>query len=240
MKRILAVGLGVVLCFGAVPASGGAKVTLRTDQKRHRRAKPVTITLRNGTQQPMSFESPWVIKNEKGEAVAGLYFQPEEQVLAPGGKWTWTWDSSPNVCGSDGTCTEVGGYVPAGRYRAVVRTDHGRKRAEFSIGQFFTLGFRGQPGVEFTVFSIRKKAIDQMRAEANAGKRTKIVSGIVRWGTRPYNPAWKFNMGPASIVLGEMFTEVCDGRPGSVQRHRRAWEGERWCPWSSYVKRRGK
>jgi hypothetical protein len=47
-------------------------------------------------------------------------------------------------------------------------------------------------------------------------------------------------MGPSSIVLGEVFVEVCDGDPNYVERHRREWLGERWCPWSSYVKREGR
>jgi hypothetical protein len=46
-------------------------------------------------------------------------------------------------------------------------------------------------------------------------------------------------MGPHSIVLGEVFVEVCDGSPFYVQRHRKEWLGERWCPWDSYVKRIG-
>jgi hypothetical protein len=47
-------------------------------------------------------------------------------------------------------------------------------------------------------------------------------------------------MGTRSIVLGQVFTEVCDASPTYVQNHRADWLGRRWCPWSSYVKRAGR
>jgi hypothetical protein len=41
-------------------------------------------------------------------------------------------------------------------------------------------------------------------------------------------------------VLGEVFIEVCDAAPRYVERHKKAWLGERWCPWSSYVSKTGR
>jgi hypothetical protein len=78
-----------------------------------------------------------------------------------------------------------------------------------------------------------------METEAAAEEKTLIVSGVVRRPQR-YNPDWRFAMRSGSIVLGEVFIEVCDGSPKYVQRHRSEWLGERWCPWSSYVEKVGR
>lgn len=241
MKRSFALALGIALgLVGASPAAGGRDVTLKADSKRYGPGRHVQITLRNDSGRPVAFESPWVVKNAAGETVAGLNFRRDEQVLRPGQERVWVWDRTPNFCDTDGVCTEVGGRAPPGRYRAVVRTDQGVERARFALGRFFTLGFRSRPHLEFTLFSTKAGAIREMTGEARAKEKTKIVSGIVRWGRKPYNPDWRFTMGPGTIVLGEVFTEVCDGSPRYVQRNRSSWEGERWCPWSSYVKRAGK
>lgn len=239
MRKLAVAGLCGALVVSMVPASAGERVALRTDSKRYRLRQPVRITLSNHSTSAVVFESPWVVRDAKGKAVAKLFFASDERSLEPGGERTWTWDSTPNSCGTDGSCTDVGGWVPAGRYRAVARTDRGKREARFAIGKYFTLGFRNR-SVEFTVFSIKPKAIDAMKAEAKAEEKTQIVSGIVRAGRKRYNRDWKFTMGPASIILGEVFVEVCDGSPYHVQRHRDRWEGERWCPWSSYVKRPGR
>jgi hypothetical protein len=77
-----------------------------------------------------------------------------------------------------------------------------------------------------------------MTAQANSDEKTLIVSGIVRRQVL-YNSRWDFSMGHRSIELGEVFIEVCDGAPRYVQRHRDEWFGQRWCPWSSFVKRIG-
>jgi hypothetical protein len=103
----------------------------------------------------------------------------------------------------------------------------------------YTIGFRHRH-VTFVVRVDDADARQQMDAELDKPRsdRTMIVSGIVR-GERSYNPEWGFSMGPRSVVLGEAFTEVCDARPEYVQQHRSSWMGERWCPWSSYVKKAG-
>ena len=67
----------------------------------------------------------------------------------------------------------------------------------------------------------------------------RIVSGIVR-AKRPFNQPWSYTMGPQSIVLGQAFIEVCDASPTYVENHRADWLGQRWCPWSSYVKHAGR
>jgi hypothetical protein len=103
------------------------------------------------------------------------------------------------------------------------------------IGQFFQVGFDHLSEEErFTVFVNRANDIEQMTAEAEAQDKTLMVTGIVR-KTAPYNDPWTISMGPGSIVLAEVSIEVCDADPYYVQDHRRAWLGDRWCPWSSYV-----
>lgn len=241
MKRILATVLTSVFIL-SVPAGAivPAEPQLETDRKRYRSEEPVTITLMNQAEYPLEFESPWRIENAAGETVARRYWDQNETELAQGETRTWIWDQSPNDCGSDGACTDVGGFVPPGRYTAIVETQDGPARAKFLIGEYFTVGFRSRPQLRFVVFVATAEEIQQMRTEAKAEEKTLIVSGIVRPGRRGYNPDWKFTMGPRSIVLGEVFIEVCDGSPYYVQKHRDEWAGQRWCPWSSYVKRVGR
>jgi hypothetical protein len=106
-------------------------------------------------------------------------------------------------------------------------------------GQFFTLGFEGS-NKTFVVLAREQKAIRALRADLSKPRsERRIVSGIVRTG-KPYNRTWSYTMGPWSIVLGDAFIEVCDASPTYVQNHRAAWLGQRWCPWSSYVKRAGR
>jgi hypothetical protein len=106
-------------------------------------------------------------------------------------------------------------------------------------GQFFTLGFAGSDRT-FVLLAQEKKAIRELRADlAKPRSERRIVSGIVRAG-KPYNEPWSYTMGSRSIVLGQVFTEVCDASPAYVQNHRADWLGRRWCPWSSYVKHVGR
>jgi hypothetical protein len=106
-------------------------------------------------------------------------------------------------------------------------------------GAFFTLGFRGS-GQTFVVLVRERQAIRGLRADLSKPRRERrIVSGIVRRG-RPYNQPWSYAMGPRSIVLGQVFIEVCDASPTYVESRRADWLGRRWCPWSSYVKRAGR
>jgi hypothetical protein len=106
-------------------------------------------------------------------------------------------------------------------------------------GQFFTLGFKGSDRT-FVLLAREQEAIRELRADLSKPRsERRIVSGIVRTG-KPYNQPWSYTMGTRSIVLGQVFTEVCDASPTYVQNHRADWLGRRWCPWSSYVKRAGR
>ncbi|MBA2725882.1 MAG: hypothetical protein H0U53_07830 [Actinobacteria bacterium] len=241
MKKILMIVPALLLALSlSAGAVAPADPQLDSDRKRYRSEAPVTITLLNQADYTLIFQSPWRIENSAGETVSRFYWADGETELAPGEKRTWVWDQSPNDCGSDGTCTDIGGYVPAGRYTAIVETQDGPAETRFLIGEYFTIGFSSRPKVRFVVFVATQQEIEQMRTEAAAEDKTLIVSGIVRPGRRGYNPDWKFTMGPRSIALGEVFIEVCDGSPYYVQKHRDEWRGQRWCPWSSYVKRVGR
>lgn len=241
VKLLFGILLSVALVLGSalpVPA-GGSGPELRTRANRYNIGKNVGITLVNGS-SPLTFENPWRVKNSRDRTVARLFWEDHETRLAADERVAWVWDATRSSCATDGTCTAVGGSVPAGRYTAVVRTDAGKLRTSFLIGQYFTVGFDSWPEAEFVVFAARQKAVDEMHAEAEAEEPTKIVSGIVNARHKPYNPDWDFTMRPRTIVLGEVFMEVCDGSPYYVQEHRRDWHGTRWCPWSSYVKRVGR
>jgi hypothetical protein len=106
-------------------------------------------------------------------------------------------------------------------------------------GAFFTLGFKGSDQT-FVILARKQQAIRALRADlAKPVPERRIVSGIVR-AKRPFNRPWSYTMGPQSIVLGQAFIEVCDASPTYVENHRADWLGQRWCPWSSYVKHAGR
>jgi hypothetical protein len=202
------------------------------------------ITLFNKGDSVLTFENPWVIRDSQGQPHGRfVWVEGSERILAPGESRTWHWDGTPNACGSDGACTDIGGMSGADRYTATVRTSAGKVQVSFLVGRYFTLGFRcGDSDCDydpFAVFVARHGAMRTMMHEARSSEKTQIVSGIVK-GAAPYNKNWSYTMGPRTIVLGDVFTEVCDANPRYVEDHRRAWRGERWCPWSSYVKKIGR
>jgi hypothetical protein len=242
MKKAFSLVMGLLTLCLALPAAAVAPADpqLTSDRQRYRSQAPVTITLMNQADYPLTFENPWRIENSEGETVARFSWADEANPVGQGDTRTWTWDQSPNDCNSDGACTKVGGYVPPGRYTAIVETQDGPARAKFLIGEYFTVGFKSRPHIEFVVFAAEPQAVEQMRSEAAAADKTMNVSGIVRPGRTRYNPDWKFTMAPTSIILAEVWIEVCDGSPYYVQKHRDEWRGDRWCPWSSYVKRVGR
>lgn len=242
MRRFLLVALILCVALPLLPAAAGgaAAPKLSVIKKRYVQGHDVKVTLTNNTGSDITFESPWRIENTKGESVAAYHWAAGETTLAPGASIYWIWDGTPNECSKDG-CTKVGGVPAAGRYFAAVDVQNfGEIRDGFLTGRYFTIGFDSRPGTTFNLFVAKQKAVDQMRAEAEAQDKSLIVSGIVRLGRRGYNSDWSFYMGPRSVVLGEVFMEVCDGSPYYVQRHREDWSGDRWCPWSSYVKKMGR
>ena len=106
-------------------------------------------------------------------------------------------------------------------------------------GAYFTLGFK-RSNQTFVIFVREQKAIHGLRADLSKPRsERRIVSGIVRT-ERPYNHPWSYTMGSRSIVLAQVFIEVCDASPNYVENHRADWLGRRWCPWSSYVKHAGR
>ncbi len=80
--------------------------------------------------------------------------------------------------------------------------------------------------------------IADFREQAAAEEKTKHATGTVA-GRRSYNPDWSYTLRPGTLALAEVSIEVCDGNPRYVEKHRKDWMGEQWCPWSSYVKREG-
>ena len=240
--RVRAVGLMVLVVLGlgfAGPSAGGSQPRFDTDRHRYRPREVVTTTLVNDSNETIRLTSEWSIGEVGGPTRARMYWGEPLTEVDPGETRVWRWRQDPNDCGQpQDACTHVGGYVDPGRYVVRAEVDGVELERRFEIGRYFTLGFE-RSAETFVVWAIEEKPIRQMTREARAEEKTLIVSGIVR-GARRYNPDWSYTMGPRSIVLGEVFTEVCDGAPRYVERHRDEWRGERWCPWSSYVRRAGR
>ena len=190
--------------------------------------------------EPITMGKTWELARLDGDGSA-FYQWPDDQLeLEPGESRLWEWDQRINACYGECVNVHEGDPAPAGRYEVVTTMNGEEVREQFLLGQYFTLGFRERT-VEFKVFVATQDEIDQMTAEAAKPDDEKrlITSGIVR-RRAGYNRDWNFSMGPKSIELGEVFIEVCDGSPGYVSRHRDEWLGQRWCPWSSFVKRVGR
>ncbi len=199
----------------------------------------VEIRLENRGNTTETVGETWDLDYLDGEGSA-LYLWPEDELeLEPGESLVWTWDQRVNQCYGECVNVREGDPAPPGRYQVTTTIEGVDKTVKFGLGQVFTIGFEGRPEAEFVVYATTQPEIDQMTAEAAAEEKTLIVSGIVRKGRPSFNPEWRISMGPNSILLGEVFIEVCDGSPYYVQKHRDDWLGERWCPWSSYVKRVG-
>lgn len=233
--------VAVVSGAGGAVALTAAGADLETDRRRYRPGREVVIRLVNDTNDEITFENTWrIVRTTNGRTVATLVWESSKTTIAAGGRRTWRWNQRKGDCATD--CTYQGGEdlprAGPGRYAATVTTSAGRLRTVFEVGRFFTLGFDNQPDVSFVVFAIEREPISQMKAEAAAEEKTLIISGVVR-GAKNYNDPWSYTMGPGSIILAEVFTEVCDASPDHVENNLDAWRGERWCPWSSYVARIG-
>lgn len=203
-------------------AQGGGDATFETGRERYAPGRVVVLTLSNEGSAPIELTGDWTIARA-GETQANKVWA-EHTTVAPGETRSWRWES-----------------VEPGRYVAIAPTSAGELRASFDIGRYYTIGFDQLPDEYFVVFARDAAVMEQMdaEAEAQAQDKTLIVSGIVR-GAQGYNPDWSYVMGPGSIVLGEAFIEVCDASPHYVEENRSDWMGERWCPWSSYVAKRGR
>lgn len=241
MKKLLVVCALVVATIPPAFASPAPPPGFDSDRLRYRAGKIVTITLENHTRADLTMENPWVIQNRLTGETESIYNWPDDQVVvAPQDTRVWEWEQNDGGC--YGVCENVhyGEPVGPGTYVAVANTSAGELRARFEIGEYFTLGFTSRPRAKFVVYVNRADDVAAMHAEAERPDADKqIVSGIVR-RRKPYNPDWNFTMGPGSIVLGDVFIEVCDASPYYVQRHRSEWLGKQWCPWSSYVEKVGR
>jgi hypothetical protein len=239
-KAALALVLITSLVLPA-PASAGGEVTFDTNRARYRDGVVVTLTFHNGTRADVTMENPWVIENRRTGDTESIYIWPDDQlVVGPGEDRVWRWEQNDGGCYGQCENIQYGDPVGAGKYLGIARTTRSDYGAPFDIGEFFTLGFTSRPHIDFVTYVNTPEEVAQMRVEVEASAEDKqIVSGIVRWGRR-YNPDWNFTMAPGSIVLGDVFIEVCDGSPFYVQRHRKEWLGQRWCPWSSYVEKVGR
>jgi len=247
MKKRWIAAVGTALLVATAPsvsaqAVAPAEPEVTAERRRYVIGKAIEVTLMNQAEYELSFENPWRIErraNDGIETVATITW--DDTTLTQGEQRTIAWDQRTGDCHN--TCDPLDQsreQVPAGRYHAIVDTQDGPVEVAFTVGQHFTLRFESRPKIEFVVFVASQPEVEQMTAEAAAEEKSLIVSGIVRRGRKGYNPEWRFTMGPRSIVLGEVFVEVCDGSPYYIQRHLDEWEGERWCPWSSYVDRVGR
>lgn len=240
MKKLTAALAALAVVSLPAPVLGEQPVFELHLKRHHRPGAPVIAVLQNVSDEAQRIESSWTITNAKtGEIVAQNHWTRRERRLAPGETAVWEWDqrkgsysSEPSPPGEEEERVGPGGYV------LTVDDDDAGLTRRFHIGRFFTLGFEGRDET-FVTFVNERRPIRLMRAEAKAEDKTLIVSGIVRGAAR-YNGDWSYTMGPGSIVLGEVFIEVCDASPRYVERHRKKWLGERWCPWSSYVLKTGR
>lgn len=240
MKRpslVLFIAWALLLPAAATASSGGVEQT--TTHHRNVVGKVVQITLQNLEQSTIELTGPWTIRDVRsGEQVSHYDFSDEQRSFGPGETIEWEWlqdDACYGVCRN----VRAGEPVGPGIYEAVVETSLGVSTRRFQVGQYFTIRFTSRPQARFVVYVNTPAEVAQMEAEAAKDGDKQIVSGIVR-RDRPYNRDWNFSMAPGSIVLGDVFIEVCDGSPYYVQRHRKEWLGERWCPWSSYVEKVGR
>lgn len=201
----------------------------------------VSITLVNEGTVPVTMGETWDLEYLDGDGSAFYQWPEEERTLEPGDSRTWMWDQRINRCYGECVNVREGDPAPVGSYRVTTTAGGIEEMLVFNLGQFFTIGFRFHPEAEFKVFVATAPEVDQMTTEAAKphDEKTLITSGFVRKGRPRFNPDWNFSMGARSVGLGEYFIEVCDASPYYIQENRDHWLGDRWCPWSSYVKRVG-
>jgi hypothetical protein len=242
MRRTLCIVAAVlVLGVTAVAASPVFNPRFNASPGRFTMGEAVEIILVNEGTTDITMGSTWDLSYVDGEGTAFYQWPDDRLVLEPGETRVWRWDQHVNACYGECQNPYEGDPAEPGRYEVTTTVDGEEQRLGFYLGEYFTIDFRNLDEEEFTVFVASSPEIEQMAAEAGKRKRDRrlIVSGIVQ-KKRAYNANWKFSMDPGSIELGEVFIEVCDASPRYVQRHRDEWLGERWCPWSSYVKRSGR
>jgi hypothetical protein len=235
LGAIAVIGVITMPSLAAVAVDAGGP-DLDTSKTRYQTGQTVVIRVSNESEEWLRFKDAWRIRRARsGDVVARRRWRGDSAIVRPGGRRTWRWDQRVTGCGKTGAACP---RVDPGRFEVVVKTGTETLTTSFQIGRYFTLGFDGS-NATFVVYVRERKPMRRMSNQAEKKDKTLIVSGIVR-GDAGYNPDWSYTMGPGSIVLGEVFIETCDASPQYVEDNRKQWMGQRWCPWSSYVEKKGK
>lgn len=208
--------LVLVALSSFVPAGGAAGIAFRASKARYLDSEDVVLRLANNTSERIELFGGAIRDRATGEKIGRL--EPKRRYLPPDSTHDWIWSH--------------GGRV--GRFAARMNTSAGRFNTRFQVGAYFTLGFDGSEDT-FVIYVHQAKPIRHLREDlTRPQEERRIVSGIVR-REMPYNDPWSYSMGSGSIILADVWMEVCDANPRYVERHRKEWMGKRWCPWSSYV-----
>ena len=224
------------LAFPIPGTAAEGTVEADTDKARYVEGERIIVRVTNRSSSRIQLRDPIEIVDSTSGEVVATYLWSGSHTLRPGEVFEWNWDQWEGECRDDCPRPEI--YPPRlvgpGRYIAQAHTDKGTFEAVFTIGQYFTLGFR-DGGERYGIFSFDPATVAELKKEAEAEEKSLIVAGTVARGRASYNSGWPFFLRPRSIGTGEVFTESCDARPGYVGRHLAEWVGETWCPWSSYV-----
>ena len=107
---------------------------------------------------------------------------------------------------------------------------------------FFEIGFYGRPPKESFVVRVRDARTITEARKIISKKWSRGVMGVIVKRRMSWNSRWKFHLAPPSILFFELAAEVCDASPRYLQRHLDEIGGaflpkNRWCPWTSYLKR---
>jgi hypothetical protein len=227
--------LRVALCLATIavflPPSASADhgdIRLAATRARYLESQDVKVTLFNDSATRIELLGGTIRRAHDGGIVARLI--PQRRFLPSHAQHDWTWEHSSN----------------AGAFVASMRTSEGRFSDTFQIGAFFTLDFHCEdtgdckPIDPYVIYVREERPLRRLRADLERpAEERRIVSGVVRRG-KGYNPEWSYVMDPGTIVLGDVFVEVCDAHPQFVEDNREDWLGERWCPWSSYASSEGR
>ncbi len=101
------------------------EVTFTADKQVYNQAEPVTLTLRNGLDSPITLNcgAPWKITRPNGESVFAPFSIMVIIDVEPGKEITWAWDQKD----------QAGEQVKPGVYVATIRTSGGDIFARFCI-----------------------------------------------------------------------------------------------------------
>lgn len=88
---------------------------------------------------------------------------------------------------------------------------------------------------ESFIVKITDPAVIQQALDDLNGERQLIVSGIVNSDNGGFNSPWSWHLNPATIELGENFTEICDATLSYIENNLSDWLGQQYCPWSLRV-----